>query len=425
MIAFASLFLGLVFGAQTVEVVVGETVAAVELRLDGERLTTLREPPWRTTVDFGAELAPRHLEAVAFDAGGEELGRAEQWLNLPTPRAVASVVLEPRRPGEPRIARLTWESAAGAEPESVTVSLDGEPVPVDDPHRIVLPLVDEGQFHLLQVELEFEHRVASRLDMTFGGAYVDEVSTEITALPLLADQASRRPPEVAAAQAWLVKDGQPLRVLAIEKESAEIVVVLDRPFPHLLEPGERYKPPRSLYLAADQRLRFVSTVPEQSQGVATTFELFPISPSYGGDVGDLYGVLSRLRRPQVEREPRPASAVAVAGLAAYEGRHRRAVVLVPTTRPRVEGELGPDRVRRYLDRLGVPLVVWNPASHASPEVAAWGEVREVGTLKKLGDAFAELTSRLDRQWIVWIDGRHLPQDVELAPTAKGFSLLGR
>lgn len=425
MIAFASLFLGLVLGAQTVEVVVGDPVSRVELRLDGERLTELREPPWRTTVDFGAELAPQRLEAVAFDADGKELGRADQWLNLPTPRAVANVVLEPRRPGEPRVARLTWESAAGAEPESVAVTLDGEPVRVDDPHRIVLPLVDEGRFHLLHLELVFEHRVTSRVDVTFGGAYVDEVSTEITALPLVADKASTRPPDVASAQEWLVKDGKPLRVLAIEKESAEIVVVLDRPFPHLVDPGERYKPPRSLYLAAEQRLRFLSTVPEQSQGVATTFELFPISAPFGGDVGDLYWMLSRMQRPQREREPRPASAVAVAGLAAYEGRHRRAVVLVPGTGPRAEGELAPDQVRRYLDRLGVPLVVWNPASRASADVAAWGEVRNVATLDKLGDAFAELSGRLDRQWIVWIDGRHLPQDVALAPGVEGYSVVGR
>lgn len=425
MIAFASLFLGLVFGVQSVEVVVGDAVAVVELRLDGKRVRTLREPPWRTTVDFGDELAPRHLEAVAFDGDGGELGRAEQWLNLPTPRAEANVLLEPRRPGEPRVARLTWESAAGAEPESVTVTLDGQPVAVSDPHRIVLPPVDESQFHLLHVELRFERHVTSRVDVTFGGSYVDEVSTEITALPLAADKASRRPPDVAAAQGWFLKDGKPLQVLAIEKETAEVVVVLDRSFPHLVEPGKRYKPPRSLYLAADQRLRFLATVPEQSAGVATTFELFPISAPFGGDVGDLYWMLSRMRRPQREREPRPTSAVAVAGLAAYGGRHRRALVLVPSTQGRGDDALTPAQVRRYLARLGVPLVVWNPASRPTSDVAAWGEVRDVSTLAKLGDAFADLSRELDRQWIVWLDGRHLPQDVELARGLEGFSLVGR
>ena len=89
MIAFASLFLGLVYGVETVQVVVGEAVVAVELRLDGEAVRVLRQPPWRAECDFGSELAPRLLEAVAFDAADRELGRASQWLNLPQPRAAA------------------------------------------------------------------------------------------------------------------------------------------------------------------------------------------------------------------------------------------------------------------------------------------------------------------------------------------------
>ena len=169
MITFASLFLGLTFGVQSVEMVVTSSVASIELRLDGEAVGTLREAPWQMPVDFGSELAPRHLEAVALDAQGAELGRVSQWLNLPQPSAVANVVLEPRTPGQPRVARINWESAAGAEPESVSVSLDGQSVPVSDPRRIVLPLVNESQLHLLHVDLRFEGRVATRLDVTFAG----------------------------------------------------------------------------------------------------------------------------------------------------------------------------------------------------------------------------------------------------------------
>ena len=68
MIAFASLFLGLFLGVKPVEMVVGEGVAAVELRLDGRSMGTLRGAPWRRELDFGSELAPRHLEAVATPA---------------------------------------------------------------------------------------------------------------------------------------------------------------------------------------------------------------------------------------------------------------------------------------------------------------------------------------------------------------------
>lgn len=425
MIAFASLFLGLVFGTRPVEMVVGADVAAVELRLDGERVAVMREPPWRAPVDFGSELAPRHLEAVAFDADDGELERVSQWLNLPQPGAVASVVLEPRKPGEPRVARITWESAAGAEPESVSVSLDGVPLTVDDLRRFVLPEVDETELHLLHVDMDFEGRVSTRLDVTFGGAYTDQVSTEITALPLLADKRGTRPPTPAEARGWFVKDGEPLEVLAVEKETAEVVVVMDRPFPQLHEPGKRYKVPKALYLGADQRLRFATTVSKQSEGVATTFELFPMSSPFGGNVGDVYGMLTRIMRPPQDREARPIAAVAVAGLAAYGGRHRRAVVLIPSSHPRDEEALSAEQVRRYLDRLGVPLFVWEPRRRPGENAEIWGEVETVGTLDELADAFAEVSAHLERQWIVWLDGLHLPQEVRTTPDVEGFRLLVR
>lgn len=420
MIAFATLILGLFLGPKPVELVVGDGVAAVELRLDGERVGVLTEPPWVMEVDFG-ELAPRHLEAIALDAADRELGRASQWLNLPQPEAVLSAAFEPRTPGAGRVVRLSWESIAGAEPESVTASLDGRPIAVADPRRIELPAVDESQLHLLSVELVFNDLVSSRVDLTFGGAYADEVSTEMTALPLYATGKVKRPPTVADVQGWFVKDGEPLPVIVVEKGTAEIVVVMGRPFPHLVDPTTgRYKPPKGLKLADDHRLRFVSPIAEQKAGVATTFELFPTSPAYDGRMGDLYRMLTGLIRLPEKREPRVASAVAVAGLAAYRGRQRRAVVLLPSPDPERD-EITPVQARRYLEHLRVPFVVWEPENRPSP-AAAWGTARPVGDLKRLAAAYEELTEELDRQWIVWLDGRHLPQDVTLSPEAEGFVL---
>lgn len=424
MIAFASLFLGLMLGVRPVEVVVGDGVAAVELRLDGRRLGKLTGAPWVMECDFGPELAPRHLEAVAFDAGERELGRVSQWINLPQERAVTSLVLEPRRPGEPRIARLSWESVAGAEPESVVGSLDGQPLAIDDPRRIVLPAVDETEFHLLQVEMRFEGRVSTRVDLTFGGAYADQVSTELTALPIAAVSKAARPPTAAAAQGWFLKDGEVLRVIAVEKGTAEVVVVLGRPFPRFFLPGEGVKTPKSLDLARDQRARFVFTVPEQSKGVATTFDLFPTSRAYDRGDGDLYRLLTGFVRPPENQPPRLNAAVAVAGLAAYQGRHRRAVVLVPAAEPEGVEDLAPVQVRRYLERLRVPFVVWDPEA-GSRGLEGWGSAadrRAVGSVKQLAAAWTELAAELDRQWIVWLDGRHLPQDVTLSPEAAGFVL---
>ena len=115
-------------------------------------------------------------------------------------------------------------------------------------------------------------------------------------------------------------------------------------------------------------------------------------------------------------------AVAVAGLAAYESRRRRAVVLVPST-IRSDESLDPVRGRAYLEDLRVPFFVWDPESGSSERHRAWGSVKKVGSIKDLAAAFEELTEFLDRQWVVWIDGKHLPQEIRLSGEAKDFVLV--
>ena len=205
MIAFASLFLGLVLGSRPVEIVVGQdmatsashSVSTLEIRLDNKLVAELERPPWIAACDFGTELTPHHLEAIAFDSEGREVSRIEQWLNLPQASAVVSAILEPAGPGDGggRIARLSWESSVGAKPKSVTAFLDGLSLPVEDAHRILLPAADSSQLHLLSVEMEFEDRVTTRIDLTFGGSYAENLSTEMTAVPIVATRrlASPRP----------------------------------------------------------------------------------------------------------------------------------------------------------------------------------------------------------------------------------------
>ena len=71
----------------------------------------------------------------------------------------------------------------------------------------------------------------------------------------------------------------------------------------------------------------------------------------------------------------------------------------------------------------MPVLVWNPGGKTPEHHGAWGEVRRVGSLRLLAAAFEELRGLLAEQWIVWLDGRHLPQDVELSPGVEGFALL--
>jgi len=101
MVSFLSVFLGLVAGVQPVGIAVGGAVVAVEIRLDGCSVGSLRDAPWTLACDFGSELAPHLLVAIGRDADGRELARAEQWINLPRPRSQVELVLEEDPQGPP------------------------------------------------------------------------------------------------------------------------------------------------------------------------------------------------------------------------------------------------------------------------------------------------------------------------------------
>lgn len=91
MIEFVTLFLGgLVTDTRTVEFMAGDPVAIVEVLLGGELEERLEAPPWKLELDFGYELSPHLIEAVALDASERELERQQiVWLEgLHLPQSV-------------------------------------------------------------------------------------------------------------------------------------------------------------------------------------------------------------------------------------------------------------------------------------------------------------------------------------------------
>src|SRR5207248_10787863 len=84
---FISLFLGIVAGKQGIEMQADPSIASIRLTLAGQEIARLTQPPWRTEIDVGSNLVPRELEAIGYDAKGNEVGRASQVLNLPRPRS--------------------------------------------------------------------------------------------------------------------------------------------------------------------------------------------------------------------------------------------------------------------------------------------------------------------------------------------------
>lgn len=440
MIAFATLFLGLILGVREVELVAGEEVAAIEVLLNDRLVGSLTAPPWKLDCDFGRELKPQDLVAVAYDAGDHEIGRVRQWINLPQSPAQVTVTLT--GDAKERVAHLVWESLAGAEPIAVAVSFDGVPLVVVDPRRVPLPPHDDRQLHFLRAELDFAENVTSVAEVAFGGAYSDQVSLELTAVPVHAAKKSRVRKR-GALDGFLVKHGSPLGVVAVEQGTAQIVMVPDRGVRDALQAFNPEQLRRPVAISAsgpatedwgrmvrawasfrnDQFVRFLWPVTQHQSGSRQDYDLFPRSHAYGPNVGGLFHLLRNAGEAPYTGVERLADAVAVAGLHAAEQRQRRAVVLLlgRSVSGADPSQLTVEQTRRYLEHLRVPFAVWTLA--ADVDAGEWGPALDASTFDKLDRAVDDLAKRLDQQWLVWIDGIHLPQDVALSPRAEGVELV--
>lgn len=148
---------------------------------------------------------------------------------------------------------------------------------------------------------------------------------------------------------------------------------------------------------------------------------------------------------------RLADAVANAARYAVGTGRPRAVLLVVGPDSEDHSQLTPEEVRRYLAALGVPLRVWyldtdlavmsrfqraeaeaeeeaerlaaeasgvpplRPEERIARVAARWGRpIRALTLPHELIDAARELGRELDDQRVVWIEGKWLPQEVELA-----------
>jgi hypothetical protein len=154
-------------------------------------------------------------------------------------------------------------------------------------------------------------------------------------------------------------------------------------------------------------------------------ELFDASRDFAGSFGGLHFLLTRVSHPiQKVADERFADAVAVAGLQAYAGYTRRAVVLVLGRRIDDASQYPPDAVRAYLEKMHVPLFVWSLENRTVDRIAAaWGRAEDVSSFAKLKRAFEKLRQELDSQQMVWVEGRYLPQQIALSSAAQGIELV--
>jgi hypothetical protein len=446
MIAFATLLLGLISGIYPIEVTVGGAVTAVEITLDGKPAARLEGPPWVARVDLGSDLRPRELTARGLDAKGQEVARITQWLNLPRPPVEVEIVLEQGADGTPTAAVLTWQSVSGVKPVSIGLTLDGQPLVVNEKGRAPLPSRDLKALHILTAELWFPPGLLARKDVVYGGEYGSEVSSELTAVPVRVKPGASLPP-LAALQGWFASGGQPLPVAAVEDGPGKVVVVrlpggteiVDKLFPGgartpaapaLRREGRPSKEERvrsfryEMRLGRDDRVRFLSLSSNSYRSSRVPAELFDMTREIPYEEGGLFWHLtnSRVLPDRVAKERRIADAVAVAGLQAAAENYRRAVVLVVGGEEQDASRYDPVTVRRYLESIRVPFFVWSLYGPDTPAAKRWGEAEDISSIYKLSAAVARLRKELEAQRVVWLEGRHLPQAIALSPSARGVDL---
>jgi hypothetical protein len=380
-------------------------------------------------VNLGREIVPHELVARALAADGREVASCRQWLNLPRPPAEVEVLLERGMDGRATAAQLSWQSVTGQQPKSVAVRLNGKPLAVSAERRVELPAYDAAQPQLFSVELEFDNDVKSRKDVVLGGASGSEAGSELTSIPIRR-RSGEKEPSASALQGRFLRKGERLSVAAVETGPATLWIVRDSSATeaalHLGERGRQMFTSRwgstgrvpagdlNLTMDAGDRLRYLWPRPVTIPGAALPTELFPTSRTFLAEKVGLRWLLTSVHNPAPENvAARFADAVAVAGINAYAGLQRRAVLLL-LGQGAVDGSrYAPEAVRRYLSRLHVPLFVWSLGT-PSPAAAAWEEVQDVSTALGMLQAFADLRRELGTQRIVWVEGRLLPQEIELA-----------
>ena len=422
-IAFATLFLGLASGPQEVEVLVGREVAWVELSVDGKPSCRIDGELWKATCNLGRQLEPRELEAIAYSESGDELGRTSQWINTARPPAQTEILLDMDPDTEIVTARLRGTSITSEHPESISVQFDGQSLPADDPAAIELPPHDPEQLHYLRIDVQFADGLSSTIERTFGGSFVDEIDTELTAVPL---ELPTKRDELPSGAGLLQAHGEQLPLVDVVKGPAEIILVRDRSAQRDLDHMATSRNlPNYRAVASLKRgysLRLLRPVAELSPREGLDMRLFGSSPTLTATDGGLLWILTSFRPPMTSPESQKLSdAVAVAGMTVASSGHRRAVVLLLGPDAADHSQHGAAEVRRYLAQMRVPLVVWSTAGAGD---TPWGPAADTSSWNRMERQTRMLTKSLERQRIAWVRGVYLPDEVTLSATDSGIRLAG-
>lgn len=447
MVVWVTVFLALTVGPQAVEVTVDGPVAEVEFLLDGEPMARAEHAPWRVWFDFGSNLKPRELEAVARDSGGRVIGRARQLVNFPRQRAETSIVLERDRFGRPSKARIVSSNARRKGIKQVRVTLDGAAVEVDRFGSVQLPRNLQRDFHVLAAEVTFNDGIVARSELTFGAYFGGETEAELTAVPMLLSSSDEPMPAEDLDRMLLFGD-RPIEVAAVERTGVKILVInaaetgagmnrFARQYRGFSSMGFRRAVVERTDIDRDQLIFAApcARVSLTSRGEPAWLNLFPFYSPLDLTHRDLHTMLEFHRPAALDGcEQHIADAVAASAFAVARMATPRAVLLLLGDGLNDQSELAPEEVREFLASINVPLFVWHVADVPWPPrigsvklydppsqaVLRWRPERTVASHRELREAARDLMQQVRSQQIVWIEGSRLPSDLQIAEWATGI-----
>ena len=428
MVEFITLLLGLMIGPRTVELSAEPHVASIRLHMDGEYLATLDEgPPWRALVDLGPELRPHRLEAIAFDAEGKRVGRAQQILNYLRPSYAVSIALGDETPEGRRTGRLVWRAVLDQDPSRLQAHFDGRPLPIDERGGFVLPEHDLADPHVIEARAWFPDGTETRAELAFGGGLGEVLTSALSPLALRSPRGV--PWTKQRLDGWIEHDDRPIGVFATRSAPRRVVMVRDiaanlavRGFARRLE---RLSSRDDTWTGdtVETYLSYVSPLP--IEGYPGTFELRdpPKARTDRAELGRALVGMFAVREADVEADARDEqqlwAALAVAGKRAASSRGPRAVFMMVDEGldpgPPAPDHPGLGQTLAYLESLRVPVFVWAPTEQALVDLGLeTAPPRVLHGLHGLRQIVREIDAELDAQTIVWVEGDVLPHEVELS-----------
>jgi hypothetical protein len=393
-IVFASQLLGLVAGEQQIDVQVDAAVHSIEVQRDGVTVAALHKVPWSAVVDFGLELVPHEVTVVAFDRAGNEIGRDSQAVNVARPPAEIGVLLDRDAKGQ-TIAAVRWNHFAQQYPRSIVVKLDRRVIRKGATFTTFpLGVVDMSKIHVVDVEVAFPDGVHARNEIVFGGSagYSEQVPSEMTPVGV-----RLRKGEGETTTDCLRVDNRSLPAVKVERGEGLALFVLNggRGVLKRLD-GPEFRGV-GLFALHDADIAVMNPIAEVIESPTNVTRVFNSQTVKGGT----QRVLAATSTPQGTAQI--TDAVGAAALRVLQGGKRRVVVVVIGDAPAPDMSVHlPGVMRRYLERVGVPLRVWSLAGPRPDLAYTWGEVRDISTTADLLAATEDLRRELDSQRVAWV-----------------------